>query len=157
MSEAAEAAHAKFQSLIGEEGEPGEWMQVTQEMINQFADVTMDHQFIHVDPEAAKNTPFGGTIAHGFLTLSLLVPLSASIKQDPDTVKGVIMGVNYGFDKIRFIAPVPSGSRIRARAVLKAAELKGASVNATRTYTIEIEGSDKPAVIAEWITRLTYG
>lgn len=157
MSEAAEAAHAKFQSLIGEEGEPGEWLQVTQEMINQFADVTMDHQFIHVDPEAAKNTPFGGTIAHGFLTLSLLVPLSASIKQDPDTVKGVIMGVNYGFDKIRFIAPVPSGSRIRARAVLKAAELKGSSVNATRTYTIEIEGSDKPAVIAEWITRLTYG
>ncbi|MFP5576754.1 MAG: MaoC family dehydratase [Acidimicrobiia bacterium] len=157
MSEAAEAAHAKFQSLIGEEGEPGEWLQVTQEMINQFADVTMDHQFIHVDPEAAKNTPFGGTIAHGFLTLSLLVPLSASIKQDPDTVKGVIMGVNYGFDKIRFIAPVPSGSRIRARAVLKAAELKGSSVNATRTYTVEIEGSDKPAVIAEWITRLTYG
>src|SRR3546814_14181395 len=112
-------------------------------MINQFADVTMDHQFIHVDPEAAKNTPFGGTIAHGFLTLSLLVPLSASIKQDPDTVKGVIMGVNYGFDKIRFIAPVPSGSRIRARAVLKAAELKGASVNATRTDTITIEGSHR--------------
>lgn len=157
MSEAAEAAHAKFQELIGQEGEPGEWIQVTQEMINQFADVTMDHQFIHVDPEAAKNTPFGGTIAHGFLTLSLLVPLSASIKQDPETFKGVIMGVNYGFDKIRFIAPVPSGSRIRARAVVKAAELKGSSVNATRTYTIEIEGSDKPAVIADWITRLTYG
>ncbi|HAS09966.1 MAG TPA: dehydratase, partial [Acidimicrobiaceae bacterium] len=70
MSEAAEAAHAKFQTLIGQESEPGEWIQVTQEMINQFADVTMDHQFIHVDPEAAKNTPFGGTIAHGFLTLS---------------------------------------------------------------------------------------
>ncbi len=157
MSEAAEAAHAKFQELIGQEGEPGEWIQVTQEMINQFADVTMDHQFIHVDPEAAKNTPFGGTIAHGFLTLSLLVPLSASIKQDPETFKGVTMGVNYGFDKIRFIAPVPSGSRIRARAVVKAAELKGSSVNATRTYTIEIEGSDKPAVIADWITRLTYG
>lgn len=157
MSEAAEAAHARFQSLIGQEGEPGEWIQVTQEMINQFADVTMDHQFIHVDPEAAKNTPFGGTIAHGFLTLSLLVPLSSSIEQDPETVKGVVMGVNYGFDKIRFIAPVPSGSRIRARAVLKAAELKGNSVNATRTYTIEIEGSDKPAVIADWITRLTYG
>jgi acyl dehydratase len=157
MSEAAEAAHAKFQTLIGQEGEPGEWIQVTQEMINQFADVTMDHQFIHVDPEAAKNTPFGGTIAHGFLTLSLLVPLSSSIPQDPETVKGVIMGVNYGFDKIRFIAPVPSGSRIRARAVLKSAELKGSSVNATRTYTIEVEGSDKPAVIADWITRLTYG
>lgn len=157
MSEAAEAAHAKFQTLIGQEGEPGEWIEVSQEMINQFADVTMDHQFIHVDPEAAKNTPFGGTIAHGFLTLSLLVPLSGSIKQDPETVKGVIMGVNYGFDKIRFIAPVPSGSRIRAKAVLKSAELKGSSVNATRTYTIEVEGSDKPAVIADWITRLTYG
>ena len=157
MSEAAEAAHAKFETLIGQEGEPGDWIQVTQEMINQFADVTMDHQFIHVDPEAAKNTPFGGTIAHGFLTLSLLVPLSSSIKQDPETIKGVIMGVNYGFDKIRFIAPVPSGSRIRATAVVKSAELKGSSVNVTRTYTVEVEGSEKPAVIADWITRLTYG
>ena len=145
-----------IQAKVGQTVGTSEWVEVTQEKINQFAEATGDHQFIHLDEEKAKLTPFGGTIAHGFLTLSLLVPLSSSIEQDPDTVKGVVMGVNYGFDKIRFIAPVPSGSRIRARAVLKGAELKGNSVNATRTYTIEIEGSDKPAVIADWITRLTY-
>lgn len=156
MSDAAVAANEKFQAQIGQESEPGEWLEVPQEMINAFADVTMDHQFIHVDPEAAKNTPFGGTIAHGFLTLSLLVPLSSSIPQDPETFKGVIMGVNYGFDKVRFIAPVPSGARIRAKSALKSAELKGSSINVTRTYTVEIEGSEKPAIIADWITRLTY-
>jgi acyl dehydratase len=157
MSEAAEAAHAKFQEQIGQESEPGEWFEMTQDRINQFADVTIDHQFIHVDPEAAKATPFGTTIAHGFLTLSMLTHLSTSIPQDPETFKGVIMGVNYGFDKVRFVAPVPSGSRIRATSVLKSAELKGSSINVTRTYTIEVEGSDKPAVVADWITRLTYG
>lgn len=157
MSEAAEAAHATFQTQIGEESEPGEWFEMTQERINQFADVTIDHQFIHVDPEAAAQSPFGTTIAHGFLTLSMLTHLSGSVKQDPATFKGVIMGVNYGFDKVRFVAPVPSGSRIRAKATLKSADLKGNSINVTRTYEIEVEGSDKPAVVADWITRLTYG
>jgi len=157
MSEAAAAAHAKFQEQIGQESEPSEWFQIDQERINQFADVTEDHQFIHIDPEAAKATPFGGTIAHGFLTLSLLPHLSSSIKQDPETFKGVVMGVNYGFDKLRFIAPVPSGSRVRATAVLKDAALKGNAIDVTRTYTVEIEGGDKPAVVADWITRLVYG
>jgi len=157
MSDAANAAHAKFQELIGQESEPGEWFEVSQERIDQFADVTEDHQFIHIDPEAAKATPFGGTIAHGFLTLSLLTHLGASIKQDPETFKGVVMGVNYGFDKVRFVAPVPSGSRVRATAVLKDAALKGNAIDVTRTYTVEIEGSDKPAVVADWITRLVYG
>ncbi len=157
MSEAAEAAHAKFQTLIGKEEGAGDWFEMTQDRINQFADVTIDHQFIHVDPEAAKATPFGTTIAHGFLTLSMLTHLSTSIPQDPETFKGVVMGVNYGFDKVRFVAPVPSGSKIRATAVLKSAERKGSSINVTRTYTIEVEGSDKPAVVADWITRLTYG
>lgn len=158
MSEAAAAAHEKFQTLIGQEDGVGDWFEVTQEQIDQFADVTKDHQFIHVDPEAAKASPFGTTIAHGFLTLSMLTHLSASIPQNPDTTKGVIMGVNYGFDKVRFVAPVPSGSRIRARSELKAAELKGgSSIQVTRTYTVEVEGSDKPAVVADWITRLTYG
>ncbi len=131
---------------------------MTQDRIDQFADVTIDHQFIHVDPEAAKASPFGTTIAHGFLTLSMLTHLAGSIKQDPDTVKGVIMGVNYGFDKVRFVAPVPSGSKIRASSVLKDVERKGDNqIQVTRTYTIEVEGSDKPAVVADWITRLTYG
>ena len=157
MSEAAAAAHATFESQIGQDQGAGDWFEMTQDRIDQFADVTIDHQFIHVDPEAAKASPFGTTIAHGFLTLSMLTHLSTSIPQDPETLKGVIMGVNYGFDKVRFVAPVPSGSRIRASAVIKSAELKGSSVNVTRTYTIEVEGSDKPAVVADWITRLTYG
>ncbi|MFP5321956.1 MAG: MaoC/PaaZ C-terminal domain-containing protein, partial [Acidimicrobiia bacterium] len=93
----------------------------------------------------------------GFLTLSMLTHLSSSIKQDPETFKGVVMGVNYGFDKVRFIAPVPSGSKIRATSVLKDAALKGNAIDVTRTYTIEVEGGDKPAVVADWITRLVYG
>ena len=157
MSEAAAAAHATLQEQIGQESEPGEWFEVSQERINDFADVTVDHQFIHIDPEAAKATPFGGTIAHGFLTLSLLTHLGASIKQDPEAFKGMVMGVNYGFDKVRFIAPVPSGSKVRATAVLKDAVLKGNAVDVTRTYTVEIEGGDKPALVADWITRLVYG
>ena len=158
MATAAETAHEKFQARIGEPDGEGEWFEMTQERINDFADVTIDHQFIHVDPEAAKASPFGTTIAHGFLTLSMLTHLSGSVKTDPETVKGVVMGVNYGFDKVRFVSPVPSGSRIRASSVLKAADLKDPNtIQVTRTYTIEVEGQDRPAVVADWITRLTYG
>lgn len=158
MSDAAAAALEKFKNRIGQEDGTGDWFEMTQDRINQFADVTIDHQFIHVDEEAAKASPFGTTIAHGFLTLSMLTHLSSSIPQDSELFKGVVMGVNYGFDKVRFVAPVPSGSRIRATSVLKDAELKGGNqIQVTRTYTIEVEGSDKPAVVADWITRLTYG
>ena len=157
MATAAEAAHEKFQSRIGETDGTGDWFEMTQERINDFADVTIDHQFIHVDPEAAKASPFGGTIAHGFLTLSMLTHLAGSIKNDPETVKGVIMGVNYGFDKVRFVSPVPSGSKIRATSVLKAAELKDPNtIQVTRTYTVEVEGSERPALVADWLTRMTY-
>jgi acyl dehydratase len=158
MATAAETAHEKFQARIGEPDGEGEWFEMTQERINDFADVTIDHQFIHVDPEAAKASPFGTTIAHGFLTLSMLTHLAGSVKTDPETVKGVVMGVNYGFDKVRFVSPVPSGSRIRASSVLKEADLKDPNtIQVTRTYTIEVEGQDRPAVVADWITRLTYG
>ena len=158
MATAAETAHEKFQARIGQPDGEGEWFEMTQERINDFADVTIDHQFIHVDPEAAKASPFGTTIAHGFLTLSMLTHLAGSVKTDPETVKGVVMGVNYGFDKVRFVSPVPSGSRIRASSVLKAADLKDPNtIQVTRTYTIEVEGQDRPAVVADWITRLTYG
>lgn len=157
MATAAETAFETFQSKVGEADGTGEWLEITQEMINEFADVTFDHQFIHVDPEAAKASPFGGTIAHGFLTLSMLTKLSASVPQDPATVAGVIMGVNYGFDKVRFISPVPSGSKIRATSTLKDVVLKNPNtIQVTRTYTIEVEGVDKPAVVADWITQLTY-
>ena len=157
MATAAETAFEKFQTKVGQEDGTGEWLEITQEMINEFADVTFDHQFIHVDPEAAKASPFGGTIAHGFLTLSMLTKLSGSVPQDPETFAGVIMGVNYGFDKGRFISPVPSGSKIRMSSTLKDVVLKNPNtIQVTRTYTVEVEGVDRPALIADWITQLTY-
>lgn len=159
MSENAEKAFALFQDAVGKEKGTGEWMEVSQEIINQFADVTLDHQFIHVDPERAKATPFGTTIAHGFLTLSLLTHLGASANDpnaDPARYEGIVMGVNYGFDKVRFINPVKVGSRIRAHSELSGVELKGNAVQTTRTFTVEIEGETKPALVADWITRSVY-
>ncbi len=157
MSTNAEKAFALFQAAIGKEEGVGEWFTVDQERINRFADVTIDHQFIHVDPEAAKATPFGTTIAHGFLTLSMLTHLDTSIpKGDPARFEGIMMGLNYGFEKVRFVSPVKVGSRIRARATLAAAELKGPWIQTTRTMTVEIEGEAKPAMVADWITRIMY-
>src|SRR5918999_2895333 len=115
MSEAAAKAFELFRADIGNDEGTGDWFQVTQEQIDQFADVTHDHQFIHVDPERAKQTPFGTTIAHGFLTLSMLTPLSGSAsasKPDPAKYEGVLMGINYGFNRVRFVSPVKVGSRI---------------------------------------------
>ncbi len=139
---------------VGTEVGVSPWRVVTQTMIDQFADATDDHQFIHCDPErAARDTPFGGTIAHGFLTLSLL---SAMTFETLPPVENGKMGVNHGFDQIRFLAPVKTGSRIRARFVL--ADLKARPsgwVQATHDVTIEIEGSKKPALTARWLT-LTF-
>jgi acyl dehydratase len=157
MSTNAERAYKVFHSALGQEEGVGEWFTVDQSRINQFADVTQDHQFIHVDPEAAKTTPFGTTIAHGFLTLSLLTWLDASIPKDPARYSGMVMGVNYGFEKVRFVSPVKSGSRVRCRSVLAAVELKEPWVQTTRTMTVEIEGEPKPALVADWITRIMYG
>jgi acyl dehydratase len=159
MSENAQKAFALFQEAEGKESATGDWMVVDQKIIDQFADVTRDHQFIHVDPERAKQTPFGTTIAHGFLTLSLLTHLGASANPenpDPRRYAGVVMGINYGFDKVRFINPVKVGSRIRAHSLLSKVELKGNAIQATRTMTIEIEGADKPALVADWLTRTVY-
>jgi acyl dehydratase len=159
-------AEQAYESMKATEGQPegtGEWFEVTQDLINTFADATHDHQFIHVDPEGAKASPFGGTIAHGFLTLSLLTHLIGSIRPDEGAaprpaprMEGMLMGVNYGFDKVRFVSPVKSGSKIRAKGVTKAVELKGNAINTTRTITVEIEGEDKPALVADWITRLVF-
>ena len=157
MSEAAAKAFEKFQAGVGETEGTGDWFEITQDTINQFADLTHDHQFIHVDPERAKDTPFGSTIAHGFLTLSMLTHLSSSIPAgDTSRYEGVVMGINYGFNKVRFVSPVKVGSKIRATGVLSNVELKGNMVEVTRTYTIEIDGSDKPAVVADWLTRTVY-
>jgi acyl dehydratase len=157
MSAAAQRAFEVNQQLEGTEEGVGDWFEITQDRVNAFADATIDHQFIHVDPERAKATPFGGPIAHGFLTLSLLVHLDTSIPKDPQRFAGAVMGVNVGLDRIRFINPVPVGSRVRARSQITAVELKDAAVQTKRTLTVEIEGQTKPALVAEWITRTYYG
>ena len=116
MSAAAEKAFPLFQADVGNDEGTGEWFEVTQEQVNQFADVTHDHQFIHVDPERAAATPFGGTIAHGFLTLAMLTHLAAgasSGEPDPAKYEGILMGINYGFNKVRFMSPVPAGKAKR--------------------------------------------
>lgn len=158
MATNAEKAFEKYQAALGQPEGVGEWFTVTQDLIDGFADLTEDHQFIHVDPEAAKQfSPWGTTIAHGFLTLSMLTHLSGSIPQDMSRLAGIAMGVNYGFDRVRFINPVKVDSRIRASSVLKAAELRDPNtVQTTRTITVEIDGEDKPACVVDWITRLTY-
>lgn len=155
----AESALAHFESAVGEHQGSGDWFLVDQARIDAFAEVTEDRQFIHVDPEkAAKLSPFGTTIAHGFLTLSMLSHLTASIPVPRERLEGIVMGVNYGFEKVRFINPVRVDSRIRASTVLSGVELKDAgTIQATQTVTVEIDGEAKPALVAEWATRYIYG
>jgi acyl dehydratase len=134
---------------VGSEIGLSDWILVDQRAIDTFADVTGDHQFIHVDPEAAARTPFGGTVAHGFLTLSLLSQMAAGVMLVPE---GIRMAVNYGFDRVRFIAPVRSGSRVRGRFTLQSMEEKRAGQwQFVHHVIVEIEGEDKPALTAEWI------
>ncbi|WP_420606249.1 MaoC family dehydratase [Novosphingopyxis sp.] len=145
-------APAALKDRIGEELGVSDWVTVDQAMIDTFAEATGDHQFIHVDPERAKLTPFGGTIAHGFLTLSLLPRLAAAA--DMPRPEGLKMGVNYGGNKVRFLVPVPSGSRVRGRfKLLELEEKRPGQWQQTQLFTVEIEGQDKPALIAEWISQ----
>jgi acyl dehydratase len=140
---------SELASLIGQEVGVSRWIEIDQARIDAFAKITEDEQFIHVDPEAAKATPFGGTIAHGFLTLSL----ASAMSYDAVTpLEGVVMGVNYGFDKLRFLAPVPAGSKVRGRFKLLSADDKGGGRWLLKhELTVEIDGSEKPALIAEWL------
>lgn len=138
-----------IQSKVGSEVGVSDWILVDQARIDAFADVTEDPQFIHIDPEAAAKTPFGGTIAHGFLTLSLLSRMAADAMLRPEGVK---MGVNYGFDRVRFMAPVRSGKRVRGRFTLaRFEEKKPGQWQFVHNLTVEIEGEGKPALVAEWI------
>lgn len=136
---------------VGEEIGVSPWVEITQEDVDVFAKITRDPQFIHIDPERAAKTPFGGTIAHGFFTLSLLTHFlheGAAV-----TVEGTSMGINYGFDKLRFLAPVRVGRRIRGRTkLLSAEESKPNQFRLKYEVTVEIEGAEKPALIAEWLT-----
>jgi acyl dehydratase len=140
----------EFVAAQGSQLGPTEWLEITQDRVNQFADATDDHQWIHIDPERAANGPFGQTIAHGLLTLSLL----PRFMQQLYTVENIAMAINYGYNKVRFITPVKVGAKIRARAeITKVDQLDGA-VQATVTTTVEIDGSEKPAAVAESIVRM---
>lgn len=137
--------------MIGKEIGVSRWIEVDQQRIDVFANVTEDPQFIHIDPERAKaETPFGGTIAHGFLSLSLLSPMAMDLGF---SLEGIAMGINYGFEKVRFLQPVRSGSKVRGRFVLdNAVERQPGQWMLTYGVTVEIEGQDKPALIAQWLT-----
>ncbi len=140
----------QLKDYVGKETGVSDWSTIDQTRIDAFAAVTEDHQFIHVDPEAAKATPFGGTVAHGFLTLSMLSHLA---KNSLLILDGVKMGVNYGFDKVRFMAPVKSGKRIRGKFTLMSADEKAPGQWQFKyAVKVEIEGEEKPALMAEWLS-----
>jgi len=158
MATNGEKAYELMQAALGEAEGSGDWLEVDQARIDAFADVSGDHQFIHVDPEACRTmSPWGVPIAHGFLTLSLLTKLMESVPQPPERREGAVMGINYGFDKVRFVSPVKVGSKIRANSVLSSVDQKDPStLQVTRTVTVEIEGESKPALVADWVTRAVY-
>jgi acyl dehydratase len=142
-------------SLVGTELDPSPWLEITQERINQFADATNDHQFIHVDPEKAAQTPFGGPIAHGFLSLSLLSYLNAQSTVVPENL---VMGLNYGSDKVRFLMPVKVGKRVRSiQKVLEVTEKKPGNWLVKYEVAVEIEGEETPALIAEILSMWVIG
>ena len=144
----------EIRDKVGAEIGVSDWILVDQARIDAFAAATEDPQFIHVDPEAAAKTPFGGTIAHGFLTLSLMPALAAKVADAPQ-IQGVKMGVNYGGNKVRFLQPVRSGKRVRGRfKLIEFAEKRPGQWQQTNEFTVEIEGEEKPAMIAEWISQI---
>ena len=139
---------AGLRDMVGQRIGPTEWTEMTQAQVNQFAELTGDHNFIHVDPERARQTPFGGTIAHGFLSLSLLAPVTQLLE-----VTDAATNINYGLDKVRFPAPLPVGASWRGSAeIAEGTDIKG-GVQAKMVATIEVEGSERPAVVAECIVR----
>lgn len=144
----------RFEALVGEEVGVGEWMEITQDRVDAFADITHDHQWIHQAGEKADAGPFGGPIAHGYLTLSLFTPLTASVVGTLG--EGAAMAINYGFDRVRFVSPVPVGSRIRARVRLLEVTPVDNGVQLKNEITINVEGAERPAVVAEHLVRF-YG
>jgi acyl dehydratase len=146
-----------YATLVASQGQDfgvGEWLEITQERVDLFADATDDHQWIHVDPERARSGPFGGPIAHGFLTLSLVLFLGRGIGPQPEGIK---MAVNYGLNRVRFPAPVPVGARIRARVKnLSVEELPNAALQVVNQITVEVENGAKPACVAELVGRYSF-
>jgi acyl dehydratase len=146
---------ADLATLVGQETEPSSWFEITQDRVDQFADATNDHQFIHVDAEKAARTPFGGTIAHGYLSLSLIPFLTA---EHAPAIEGLVMGINYGTDRVRFLQPVRVGSRIRAhQKYLEVTERSPGQWLIKSQVTVEIENAPKPALVAETLAVFVVG
>ena len=145
-----------LQSRIGQSSPTTDWFEVTQDRIDGFAEVTMDHQWIHVDVEKAKSGPFGEPIAHGHLTLSIMGHLPKTESVPGPKLDGQKLSINYGFDKVRFPSPVPVGAKIRATSTLKRAEIKGGMIETMNEVVVEVEGQQKPAVVAESLGRLVF-
>lgn len=143
----------RLQAMVGTEIGVSHWWEITQERIDAFAEATDDHQFIHVNPDLAAQTPYGGTIAHGFLTLSMSVAMSTDVQLD---VGSPMMAINYGLDKVRFPAPVPVNSKIRLRLTVDEVSEVPGGIHIKQTMTTEIEGQEKPAMVAERLTRFYY-
>ena len=142
-------------NAAGTRFEPGDWVEISQDRINAFADCTEDHQFIHVDQEKAAQTPFGGTIAHGFLTLSMLVKMVENNGVFPENL---VMGINYGFDKIRFLTPVRAGKRVRAHVTITEIDRKDDNrFLVKQSVSVEIEGEENPALVADWLSMVIAG
>jgi acyl dehydratase len=150
----ADSAIAAIEASVGTENGPTDWFTLDQARISAFADATEDHQWIHVDTERAAGGPFGGTVAHGFLTLSLIPYLAGQLRRSGE---GARMGINYGLDRVRFPAPVPAGARVRARSTLISCNRVGDGiVQLVTRVTIDVEGSEKPACVADTVTRLYF-
>jgi len=149
-------ALAQLQARIGQPGPKSDWFEITQERINDYADVSMDHQWIHVDVERARSGPFGGPIAHGNLTIAVMGHLPQSQSADTPTFEGHKLSINYGFDKIRFPSPVRVGALIRSSSTLRRAEIKGGMIETMNEIVVEVQGQDKPALVAESLGRLVF-
>lgn len=156
MSDALQNAYETLTARIGEQALPSEWFEITQDRINEFADVTMDHQWIHIDEDRAKAGPFGTTIAHGHLTLSIMGHLPREAIVAGPRLEGQKLTINYGFDRVRFPSPVPVGAKIRTTSTLKRVEIKGGMIETMNEIVVEVEGQDKPCCVAESLGRLVF-
>lgn len=145
-----------LQTRIGQSSQSTDWFEITQDRIDDFASVTLDHQWIHTDPEKAKSGPFGETIAHGHLTLSIMGHLPKTETVPGPKLEGQKLSINYGFDKVRFPSPVAVGAKIRSSSTLKKVDIKGEMIEVMNEVVVEVEGQDKPAVVAESLGRLVF-
>ena len=155
-NEALEQGLEALKAKIGQPSEPTDWFEMTQERINTFADATLDQQWIHVEPERAKDGPFGAPVAHGQLTMSLMGFLPGSEDIGLPDLPGMRLGINYGWNKVRFPAPVPVGARIRTRGEILSVEPKGGMIEVVNQLTVEVEGQTKPACVGESVLRLAF-